>query len=293
MNDEMVNRYRVIVVGANGLIGREFTRYFKKNAYQVIETSHAPLSHQIKIDLLDKIDYQSLNFGDSNEDIYIICSGYSNLNLCFNNRNISEMINIHGLMNLITYIKSMDGIPIFLSSDCVFDGSLGRYKEVDQKNPISIYGEQKSIIEDFIVKLFEKFIIIRSSKVLSTNSPSWIANTFLALKNGLTVKCFTDRLYAPVVIDDIPQFISMALNKKKYGLYNLAQDIPLTPYQQAVLLTDKYNFKNYLVEPILMDEINLVEAAPKVSILENKKAKSLVGFEFQNFNNFMDLFSMK
>jgi dTDP-4-dehydrorhamnose reductase len=288
-----MNQYKVIVIGANGLMGREFAQYFKQNHYKVIETSHAPSPHQIKIDLLDKVDYRGLNFGGGLQPIFIICSGYSNLNLCFQNRDISEKINIDGLMSLITYIKSIDGIPIFLSSDCVFDGSLTRYKEEDKKNPISIYGKQKSEIEDFIVRYFDRYIIIRSSKVLSTKSSSWIANTFLSLEKGLPVKCFTDRLYAPVVIGDISQFISMTLSKRKYGIFNLAQDVALTPYEQAVILTERFKFEKYLVEPILMDEINLVQAAPKVSILENIKAKALVGFEFQNFGNFIDSFPSK
>lgn len=293
LSEEDLNKSRIIVIGANGLIGSEIVRYFKNESFIVVETSHNPAPHQIKIDLLEDVNYQKFTFNDSYQNIFIICSGYSNLYLCFHNREISKKINVDGMINLINHIKSIDGIPIFFSSDCVFDGAVGIYNELDHKNPISIYGKQKSIVEEFIVNHFNKYIILRSSKVLSTNPSSWIANTFISLENKLKVNCFTDRLYSPIVINDITKFISMALGKNKYGIFNLSQDMPLTPYQQAEILIDKFNFKRDLLGAITMDEIDLPEFAPKISILENEKAKSLVGFKFQCFYSFIELFEKK
>ena len=62
----------------------------------------------------------------------------------------------------MSQIKSKEIIPIFFSSESVFDGKKGYYKENDKTKPQSIYGKSKLEAEKIVSKL-KNYLIIRTS----------------------------------------------------------------------------------------------------------------------------------
>ena len=153
--------------------------------------------------------------------------GSDKLHLELNNFKPEYLIILGGIINFIEIKKSLDKaikvnvldtiktleicklnniIPIFISSESVFDGETGFYCENSKPNPIFHYGEMKNQVEKYIQKNFKNYSIIRFSKVYSINNQD---NTLLwslikqADYGDTNMKLSSDSLFSPVSIEYI------------------------------------------------------------------------------------------
>ena len=86
-----------------------------------------------------------------------------------------SVLKIKNIQTYLTYIlqknfnifKRFNIKPIFLSTDLVFSGVKGKYVEKDIPKPKTLYGKQKLIIEKYIKKNFQNYLIFRLSKTYS------------------------------------------------------------------------------------------------------------------------------
>ena len=85
---------------------------------------------------------------------YLIISHGININLDKTKKNYkkSYFINVYKTKKIIDYCFNKKIIPVYISSDGVFDGLKGNYKETDLKNPIHSYGKIKNEVEKYIIK---------------------------------------------------------------------------------------------------------------------------------------------
>lgn len=282
----MTHNKKFVIVGANGPIGSSFCRVLKSLGQQVLEISHTPMPGQIGYDfLLDSPE--KLNLDKRTDYVVILCSGYSNLAQCRRNPEISHQFNVTATQALLEYSLEFKVLPVFLSSDYVFDGVRSGYDESDLPNPINLYGKQKLIIEEFIKARFENYLIFRSSKILGYSKDIWAIQQLQELGASRAILCFTDRFYAPLFVDDIPLFMLGAVERHVSGIFHLAQDKAMTPFEMMSTIAKETNLPSKLVISGLMKSSKLPEAYPENTYLINDKAKKYCDFHFTSFNDFI------
>ena len=93
-------------------------------------------------------------------DVIINLAALTNVDLCESNPRLAHAINFQGVKNLVNTFK---GSIIHISTDYVFDGKLGQYKENDIPNPINVYGFTKLEAEKLLFKKSKKSLIIRTN----------------------------------------------------------------------------------------------------------------------------------
>ena len=81
----------------------------------------------------------------------------------------SYYINVERVKAIIDYCFKNKVIPIYISSDAVFDGSKGNYSENDKKNPILSYGKIKNEVENYLLNSNNFFLIVRIGRVFGIN----------------------------------------------------------------------------------------------------------------------------
>jgi len=283
----MMTNKQFVIVGANGPIGSSCSRVLKSFGKQVLEISHSPSPGQIGYDFLtdspEKLDL------DKNVDyVLILCSGYSNLTQCRENPQLSHQFNVVASQSLLEYAFELRMMPIFLSSDHVFDGLKSGYCEADLPNPLNIYGEQKLIIEEFIRARFKNYLVLRSSKILGYTQQIWTIQQLRELRDSREILCFTDRFYAPLFVDDIPRFILAATERNLGGTFHLAQDEVMTPYEMMSEIARQMNLKSNLVIPDLMRNKKYLDFYPADTYLVNDRAKTCGKFRFTSFDDFIE-----
>jgi dTDP-4-dehydrorhamnose reductase len=123
---------KLMVIGASGLLGGHIADY-AKDSYNVIATYH---SHPLEIAGCKPIHLDLTNSKKTNDiivkenpDFVILAAAQRNVDYCEKNQEEVTWINVIGAQNVATASKQVRAKLIYISTDLVFDGLKGMYKE--------------------------------------------------------------------------------------------------------------------------------------------------------------------
>ncbi|MBT5781554.1 MAG: sugar nucleotide-binding protein, partial [Candidatus Marinimicrobia bacterium] len=131
---------KILITGAYGQLGYSLSK-FRSTKDKVYRTGvKIPLGEKgLRLNIIDNIMLKDI-ISSLSPDIIINLAAITNVDFCESNPKIAKEINTNGVQNLVDVFP---GKIIHLSTDYVFDGLNGPYKEEDQINPISVYGKTK------------------------------------------------------------------------------------------------------------------------------------------------------
>ena len=210
----MISKVKILLTGGSGLLGQKMIGLLSNlRNIEFIAPSHSEL------DLTKPDACQIIKI--FNPHIFINLAAYTNVSRAETNKADCFKVNVEGLINLVKYI-SENGIKLFkfvhFSTDYVFDGLRGNYKEEDPVNPINVYGMSKAIGER-ITKSLNGHLIIRTS--------------FKSRNKWPYEKAFVDLFSSADFVDCLaPEFLKAILHSKVFGTYHIAGK-PKTIYKLA------------------------------------------------------------
>jgi len=280
----------IIVIGGSSHIGQKICEYFSKKDKLLVGTYYrSPIQGMVYFDL-GHPNLGSLEEYLEKAQYAIICSGITRIDACKADEKKSYKINVEGTKKLIKQLFQRNIIPIFLSSDHVFDGKKGNYDEQSQRNPLTVYGKQKKIIEDFLLKNNESSIIARLSKVFGLNPKdrtmltSWVEQ----LQNDEVIRCAEDQIISPTYVGDIVQTLDLAMQKDLYGCYNIASPEALSRFKIATLLKSHLGIKTGKIVSCSIHDFNFLDRRPLNTSLNPTKFIKATDFKFTSMQECMD-----
>lgn len=189
-----------------------------------------------------------------------------------------------------------DTIPIFISSDHVFNGEKGPYSETDKPKPLknSVYGNQKYNAERKYQEL-ETFAIIRISTTLGINLNFQKQNIYekvvSKLENGEKIAGATNKIrtashcynVAFLINKIIENFEQKNIDK---GIFHVPGEL-LSEYELLKKIASTHNFDETLVKEIIID--NDSESYPLKLGLKSDETQKILGGKFLNLDESMSL----
>lgn len=167
----------ILITGAKGQLGSQFYKSSK------IFTSHNYFFENK--DSLDISDNELLNYYIKKNKISTVinCAAYTNVDKAENRIDLASEINFKSVTGLAKICKEQNIKLVHFSTDYVFDGNKKTaYVELDQTNPINIYGKTKLNGENSIIKSgLKNSLIIRTSWLysdLNNNFVNKLINNF-------------------------------------------------------------------------------------------------------------------
>ena len=130
---------KVLVTGANGMLGQDLCPILENNGYSVVKTD---------IDNLDITNSKMVEavLNSENPDIVIHCAAYTNVDKAEEDINTARLINSTGTENIAKACSKLNCTLVYVSTDYVFEGNGTRpYKPQDKTNPLNNYGLTKEI----------------------------------------------------------------------------------------------------------------------------------------------------
>jgi len=135
---------------------------------------------------------------------------------------------------------------IQISTDCVFSGLRGNYSELDNPDPVDLYGRSKLLGE----------LNRPGTLTLRTSIIGWQLNTFssllswFALQRGKHVKGYRKAIYSGFSTTVLAQLIGDILLTRPdlSGLYQVASS-PISKYDLLVQLRDLLGWKDLIMDP--------------------------------------------
>jgi dTDP-4-dehydrorhamnose reductase len=145
-----MKKTKVAILGAKGMLGKYVERYFRQQQYYVtaLDRTHIDASLPYNPDLsyfLDSID------------LIINCAGVIKPRIESVGTRDTLLINSVFPHSLSEYCEKKDKKLVHITTDCVFNGRQGKYKENDFHDAEDLYGRSKSLGEP------ENCTVIRTS----------------------------------------------------------------------------------------------------------------------------------
>jgi dTDP-4-dehydrorhamnose reductase len=120
---------------------------------------------------------------------------------------------------------------VHLSSDIVFDGARGRYREDDAVAPVHAYGRSKAEAERLVAELHPEAAIVRTSLIYGGSEPG--PQERLAREGR---RFFVDEIRSPVQVEDLARALLELVALDYAGPLHVAGADDISRYDLALLL---------------------------------------------------------
>jgi dTDP-4-dehydrorhamnose reductase len=120
---------------------------------------------------------------------------------------------------------------VHLSSDVVFDGRRGRYREEDAPAPVNAYGRSKAEAERLVAELHGEATIVRTSLIYGGAEPG--PQERLAAQGA---QFFVDEIRSPVQVGDLAEALLEVVALEHPGPLHLGGADDISRFDFAVLL---------------------------------------------------------
>lgn len=223
---------KILLVG-KGFLGEKITSIFSEKDIS-ISTAGIEKGCDAVLDLTNREKTIEL-IEKLHPDTVILTASISNVDYCELHPKEAEAVNVIGTKNLVDACSETKSKLVFFSTDYVFDGKKGGYKEEDSCNPINHYGKTK-LEGEKIVKESEESLILRPSTLYGFNSLN-DKNTFVRfvvrqLSQKQEVKAST-QITSPTLIDDLASATMHLIEKNASGVFHTAGAEAISRYDLA------------------------------------------------------------
>jgi dTDP-4-dehydrorhamnose reductase len=263
---------RILITGGSGLLGQylNVTASVKYNLFTIFNNNHGNCSrfNSKKSDIRNRNDLIDL-FETIRPEIVIHCAALTNT-ISYDLKNYFET-NVRATQNIAELCQKYKAKLIYISTDLVYAGYRGSFLKEDAKLiPASVYAETKLMGEVKIKETFDNYLIIRTALLYGlglNHSRCHFHNIFNDLKEGKTVKLFTDQFRTPVSLNDasrlIVEFAGTDLNGETI---NLGGSERVSRYQLGELLCSITGYNKNLLEKITMNDVHGLPKVEDVSL---------------------------
>jgi len=276
----------IAILGVSGMLGHKMLQILSRK-FETVGTlrKHNNSSILDQYSLYEDVDAGnfltvSKTLDDINPDIIINCIGIVKQLPESNNWDISHAINSEFPHKLCTYSKFNDIQLIHISSDCVFDGKQGMYKESDIPNATDIYGKTK-----FTGEISDSNCLVLRTSIIGReiNTNHGLLEWFLSKKNSVystKILGYTKSIFSGVTTNELSNLVSDIIynGKNLKGLYHVASN-PITKFDLLELI-NKYTGELVTIDPVDGEVIN--------RSLNGSKLKNALGYVPPSWDEMLD-----
>ncbi|HID42760.1 MAG TPA: dTDP-4-dehydrorhamnose reductase, partial [Archaeoglobaceae archaeon] len=238
--------------------------------------SHKPdFGEPIKFNLLDK-ELINREMKRIQPDVVLHTAALTDVDGCEREKELAFRINVEGARAVAYAVKEIGSFLIYASTDYVFDGRRGFYREYDETNPINYYGYTKLRGEEYCRDFcIARTCVIYGAKPASgkTNFALWLVNS---LQNGKEVRVVTDQFVTPTLNTNLAEMTLEIAEKGIRGIFHLAGATRVSRFEFAQALADIFGFDRELIIPSSMKDMKWIAERPADSSLNTSKASDLL-----------------
>ncbi|UYQ91320.1 SDR family oxidoreductase [Chitinophaga horti] len=287
----------ILITGSNGLLGQYLVQLFSEDAaWQVVATGKGPnrLRRQSgytyeAADLTDQEAIASL-IAKHQPQVIIHSGAMTQADDCERNKDACRDTNVTATKYLL---EASVAFFLFLSTDFVFDGLNGPYREDDLVNPISFYGSSKVLAERAVMAARQPWAIARTVLVYGvsddpkrSNIITWVKGN---LEQGKSIKVVDDQWRTPTLVQDLAIGCKLIVEQQATGIYHLSGKDLMTPYDMALAVAEHFSLDASLMERVNADTFTQPAKRPARTGFVIDKAVKDLGFAPRSFKEGIEI----
>lgn len=273
---------RILITGASGLLGTKICeKTLSKNheVYSAYNTNKPSFGKPVQLDVLNStLVEQALR--KIRPEVVVHAAALTDVDKCEMEKELAWKINVEGTANIAKICRELGSFLVYVSTDYVFEGERGMYKETDPPSPINYYGLSKLEGEKKVETIVNEFCIARVSVIYGSIPASGKVNFALwllkKLQNMERAKIVIDQWNSPTLNTNLADMLLEVAERKITGTYHLAGATRLSRYDFAKLIATTFNLDESLITPVSSDSFKWVAKRPRDSSLSTQKAQQIL-----------------
>ena len=236
---------KILLTGANGFLGYYLSDLLTNAGLDLLATSRGDC--RLPFSSKDHFTYLPLDFTVP-EQVHSIVESYrpdciihagaiGKPDDCESDPELADRINVQGTRFLLHAAELVKARFCYISTDFVFDGREGNYREDACRSPVNHYGRTKQQAEELVEKAALSWSIVRTVLVYGrpmTGRTNLLSIVQEKLSRGESYHVVDDQIRTPTYVGDLAQGIFQLVAQSKSGIYHLCGAEVLTPYDMAV-----------------------------------------------------------
>ena len=269
---------KLLVTGASGLYGTKLARLAVDRGDEVYscDVQELPVcGNFVKLDVSNR-EMVETTFKQVKPDVVVHAATITDVDKCETNKDLAWKVNVEGTRNIVDASRQVGTFIMYISTDYVFGGEKGNYKEAETPNPIQYYGLTKLVAEE-IVKSQPEYFIARPSVIYGStpaagkvNFALWLIET---MRKGQHVKILTDQWNTPTLNTNIAEMSLEIAERRLKGTFHLCGATRVSRIEFANQIADTFDLDKSLIDPAQSSQFTWPAKRPCDSSLDTAKAQ--------------------
>jgi dTDP-4-dehydrorhamnose reductase len=287
---------KILITGSNGLLGQHLIKMLiETTAHEIIATGRGEA--RLPFEISEQYNYFSLDITDGiavndflleHKPVVIIhAAAMTQPDPCELNEVECWNVNVTATRFLVSAAETIKAKFIYISTDFVFDGMSGPYKETDEPNPVNYYGSSKLAAEKAVMESKLKWAVVRTVLVYGnilagsrSNIISWVKEN---LENNKPIKVVSDQWRTPTYVEDLAKGILLMVEKNAAGIFHISGEEGMSPYNMACTVADYLHLDKSLMTEVNADTFTQPAQRPLKTGFIIDKAKKELGYKPMSF----------
>lgn len=291
---------RILITGSNGLLGQKLVYGYKDNpAFKLLATARGrnrmldTAGYQYReMDITDRKSVFKV-LGEEKPDVVINSAAMTNVDACELNHDACDMLNSTAVQYLVDACNQFNIHLIHLSTDFIFDGKDGPYREDDDPSPLSYYGHSKLKSEEIVKKATCSWTIVRTVLVIGITEGMSRSNIVLwakgALEKGQQINVVSDQFRTPTLAEDLAMGCMLIAEKRATGIFNISGKDFMSIYELVQHVAEFWNLDKSLIKPSTSDNLGQPAKRPPITGFQLQKAMDELGYNPHSFKQALAL----
>lgn len=272
---------KVLITGSSGQLGQ----CIKEICLNETDLEFVFVSRN-ELDITKQSDVKT--FFDKNKfDFVINCAAYTAVDKAESDIENARLVNVLATKYL-AQATAKQNIPfIHISTDYVFDGTISKPRtEIDEVNPINVYGETKLEGEELALEINPQTIIIRTSWVYSKYGNNFVKTMLRLFQEKDEINVINDQIGSPTHAIDLAEALIKVITSKKlsFGIFNYSNEGSCSWFEFASKIKE-YSDSKIRIHSISTNAYPTPAKRPNFSLLDKTKIKSAYEIEIPKWND--------
>ena len=248
---------RVLVIGASGFIGRYLVRRLSEATGDEVSGTFRSGVPEIEgvfwhgVELTDAEALEGI-FRSVRPEVVVHLAAMADVGAAERDPATAAEVNVAGTSKVARMCRLQGARLVFVSTEYVFDGVRGYYREDDAPNPTTVYGRTKWEAEREVARLAPQWSVVRTSIVYGwpgegkRNFAPWLIER---LRSGNSYQGPTEVFRTPVYVEHLVDGIAGLAERDQPGIHHVAARDWVSMYDFAAAVAEGFDLDRELVVP--------------------------------------------
>lgn len=217
----------ILVLGGSGMLGQALRRVAPERvvatyAAHPFAAGHRFLAEDDSVgDLLDALEAPPA--------AAVLLFGQTSIDACFRDPVAAARLNVDATTRVARALNARAIATVFVSTDAVFDGTRGFWRDDDVPHPVHAYGRQKHAAEREVLQLTNSLVVRLPKLIVGERHPACFVSGWCdALQAGRLISCATDQRFNPLAVDDAAAALLALIDRHARGVVHVATSEAVT-----------------------------------------------------------------